>query len=76
MVSNSYAPLFHVKNKHLDKMGIDARKPVFGFVNSKGAGQPAHPRSLISAVVFLLLESIISKHATTITFYFLASLCS
>ena len=34
-------------------MGLDARKPVFGVVaNNKGADQPAHPRSLISASVF------------------------
>ena len=32
-----------------------------GFVNNKGADQPAHPRSLISAFVFRSLESIISK---------------
>ena len=33
------------------------------FANNKGADQPAHPRSLISAFVISLLESIIS-HAT------------
>ena len=31
--------------------------------NNKGADQPAHPRSLISAFVIRLLESIISKLA-------------
>ena len=31
-----------------------------GYVNSKGADQPAHPRSMISATVIRLLESIIS----------------
>ena len=36
-----------------------------GFANNKGADQPAHPRSLISAFVIRLLESIISKHATS-----------
>ena len=35
-----------------------------GFVNNKGADQPAHPRSLISAFVIRLLESFISKLAT------------
>ena len=33
-------------------------------MNNKGADQPAHPRSLISAFVFRFLESIISRLAT------------
>ena len=37
----------------------DAKKPV----NNKGADQPAHPRSLISAFVIRVLESIISRLA-------------
>ena len=36
-----------------------------GFANNKGAGQPAHRRSLISAFVIRLLESIISMLATS-----------
>ena len=32
-----------------------------GLVNNKGAEQPAHPRSLISAYVFPSFESIISR---------------
>ena len=35
------------------------------FENNKGAGQPAHPRRLISAFVIRLLESTISKLATS-----------
>ena len=35
-----------------------------GFANSKGADQPAHPRSLISTFVIPLLESTISKLAS------------
>ena len=35
------------------------------FANNKGADQPAHPRSLISAFVICLLESIIYKLATS-----------
>ena len=35
------------------------RKPVFPFANNKGADQPAHPRSLISAFVVCYLDSII-----------------
>ena len=36
-----------------------------GFSNNNGADQPAHPRSLISAFVIRLFESIISKLATS-----------
>ena len=36
-----------------------------GFANNKGANQPALPRRLISAFVFRVLKSIISKHATS-----------
>ena len=36
-----------------------------GFANNKGADQPAHPRSLISAFVTRFLESIISRLATS-----------
>ena len=32
-----------------------------GHVNNKGADQPAHPHSLISAFVFRSFESIISR---------------
>ena len=36
------------------------RKPIFReFANNKGADQPAHPRSLVSAFVIHKLESII-----------------
>ena len=51
-------------------MGLVARKPVWGFVNNKGADQPGHPRSLISASVIRLLESIISRLATSENSYF------
>ena len=37
-----------------------------GFVNNKGAYQPAHRRSLVSAFFFIhLLESVISSLATS-----------
>ena len=36
-----------------------------GFANNTGADQPAHPRSLISAFVIRVLESTISKLATS-----------
>ena len=45
--------------------GLDARKLSSGFANNKGADQPARPRNLISAFVIRLLESIISKLATS-----------
>ena len=36
-----------------------------GFVNNKGADQPAHPHRLISAFVIRFLESTISKLASS-----------
>ena len=42
-----------------------------GFVNNKGTYQPGHPHSLISAFVICLLESIISRLATSIITNFL-----
>ena len=45
---------------------LDAGKAVFGgFMEFKGADQLAHPRSLISTFVIRLLESIISRLATS-----------
>ena len=35
-----------------------------GFANNKGADQPAHPRSLISAFVVRFLKNVICKLAT------------
>ena len=36
------------------------RKPVLPYANNKGADQPAHPCSLISAFVICCLDSVIS----------------
>ena len=45
-----------------------------GFANNKSADQAAHPRQLISAFVICLLESIISKIATSeISIFYLVS---
>ena len=45
-------------------MGLVATKPVFrGLQNNKGADQPAHWPSLISAFVIRSLESLISRLA-------------
>ena len=52
-------------------LGLDVRKPVLGggggggVVNNTGTDQPAHLRSLISAFVNPVLESTISKLATS-----------
>ena len=35
-----------------------------GFANNKGADQPAHPRSLISAFVIRFFESVIAAYLT------------
>ena len=35
------------------------------FANNNGTDQPGHPRSLISAFIFRLLEGIISKLASS-----------
>ena len=44
--------------------GPQREKTCLGRIaNNKGADQPAHPRSLISAVVIRFLESIISRLA-------------
>ena len=52
-----------LENAH---MGLDTRKTVFGgFANNTGADQPAYPLRLISAFVIHVLESIISKLATS-----------
>ena len=38
---------------------------LWGFANNKGSYQPAHPRRLISAFVIRLLDSFISKLASS-----------
>ena len=53
---------------HLKTIKIGHRRDktcLRGFENNKGADQPAHPRSLISAFNIRLLESIISRFATS-----------
>ena len=56
-------------------MGLVATKPVFGGVaNNKGADQPVHPHRLISTFVICLLESFISKLASSeISIFWLVS---
>ena len=60
---------------HVISQGPKINKRIYGprrektclwlFANNKGADQPAHPRSLISAFIIHLLESIISRLATS-----------
>ena len=45
------------------------------FANNKGADQPTHQRSLISAFIIRILESIISKLASRKKITILAILC-
>ena len=54
------------------------RKPVLSYANNKGADQPVHPRSLISAFVVRCLDSIIPilAIAQISRLWLLASLCS
>ena len=48
-----FSALYHLSNV--------MRKPVMPYANNKGADQPAHPRSLISAVVVRCLDSILPQ---------------
>ena len=59
-------------NPFCDTFGPRREKTcLWRFANNKGADQPAHPRSLISAFLIRLLESIISRLATSEISYFL-----
>ena len=49
------------------------RKPVLPYANNKGADQPAHPRSLISAFVVRCLDSMIPVLAISKKFKTLAA---
>ena len=65
-VSTSRLRCYQAKSK-LYKIGLDLRKPVLGrgggVANNKGADQPTHPRSLVSAFFIGILECIICKLA-------------
>ena len=52
-----------IKNQTKPKI-THSRKSDYLYANNKGADQPAHPCSVISAFVILSLESIIAKLAT------------
>ena len=51
--------LFHVVRLHQNEPGHE-KICLMSYANNKGADQPAHPRSLISALVVRCLDSIIS----------------
>ena len=61
---------FHISEASITKLsftiGPRREKTCYrGFANNTGADQPAHPRSLISAFKIRVLESTISKLATS-----------
>ena len=60
----------------VDEMSPIMRKPVLPYMNNKGAGQSAHPCSLISAFVVHFLDSIIPLVFYIQNFKTLASFCS
>ena len=60
---------------HDIKMGLDLESLTLVHANNKGAGLSSYPRSLISAFIVCLLESIISELAYC-KISFLACLCS
>ena len=66
--------MLHTISQHISQVIISPNIELCGarrektclrmFANNKGAGQPAHPRSLISAFVIRFLESTIIYLAT------------
>ena len=54
-------------------MGLHARKFASGIANNIGADQHAHPHSLISAFVILVLESFTSKATSKFSSFYLYS---
>ena len=63
--------MFWLRNKKLVQIGPRPEKSCLpGFAKNKGADQPVHPRSLISAFVIRLLESIISLDLLQAKFQF------
>ena len=63
------------RERKADLFGLRIEKTCLrGFANNKGADQPVHPSSLISAFDIHLLGSFISRLAMSEIFNFLASL--
>ena len=67
MILNMYCD--NIEHMHppklLEKCVSTRENYLQGFVNNKGADQPAHPCSLISTFVICLMESIISTLDTS-----------
>ena len=72
-ISDSHQETENQKKKFINEnrrtmpwIGPQRKKPCLReFVNNEDADQPAHPRSLVSAFVIRLLESIISRLPTS-----------
>ena len=47
---------FRLSSEHMSHI---VRKPVFALTNNKGADQPAHPRSMISAFIIRCHDGIV-----------------
>ena len=69
LADHCHAMINHPKTENIiakETNGPRCEKPCLReFANNKGSDQPEHPRSLISALVIRLLESTISKLATS-----------
>ena len=52
---------FYFHHIYKSEMGLGVRKPVFGVCDYKSADQPAYLRSLVSAFVAHLLETLMTK---------------
>ena len=64
LLAKTYQESVVITNKTICIWASSRENLSSGFANNTGADQPAHPRSLISAFVFRLLESTICKLAT------------
>ena len=64
MLGKNYSTIFVSETNGSITYGPRRETCLRGFANNTGADQPAHPRSLISAFVIRLMESIICKLAT------------
>ena len=56
--------IWKIVSKLSSELSYIMRKPVYAYANNKGADQPAHSGSLISAFVVHCLDSIITQTAT------------
>ena len=59
LITRNMTFLFYLSQINQKSKRLGALKVMWNFGNNKGADQPAHPSSLISAFVIRLLESFI-----------------